>query len=150
MPILPFSGLAAFLMRLVYSAKDWQDNLQSILPGYRERIVHVVLKPDEGGLNLTMNRQTIEKLVDYGKRAGSLLRDDFNLEEHRWRRFLVSMARMEETMEEVASAYAQVPGQFGAFLEDFMRDRAPYRQPQRRPLTSRLTPRIPGPVSTRC
>ena len=129
LPILPFSGLAAFLMRLVYSAKDWQDNLQSILPGYRERIVHVVLKPDEGGLNLTMNRQTIEKLVDYGKRAGSLLRDDFNLEEHRWRRFLVSMARMEETMEEVASAYAQVPGQFGAFLEDFMRDRAPYRQP---------------------
>ncbi len=133
LPILPFSGLAAFLMRLVYSAKDWQDNLQSILPGYRERIVHVVLKPDEGGLNLTMNRQTIEKLVDYGKRAGSLLRDDFNLEEHRWRRFLVSMARMEETMEEVASAYAQVPGQFGAFLEDFMRDRAPYRQPQMPP-----------------
>src|SRR6185437_7129369 len=99
LPILPFSGLAAFLMRLVYSAKDWQDNLQSILPGYRERIVHVVLKPDEGGLNLTMDEETIAKLVDYGKRAGTLLRDDFNLEEHRWRRFLVSMARMEETLD---------------------------------------------------
>ena len=129
LPIQPFSGLAAFLMRLVYSAKDWQDNLQSILPGYRERIAHVVLKPDEGGLNLTMSQQAIEKLVDYGKQAGTLLRDDFNLEEHRWRRFLVSMARMEETLEEVASAYAQVPGQFGAFLEDFVGDRAPYRQP---------------------
>ena len=129
LPIQPFSGLAAFLMRLVYSAKDWQDNLQSILLGYRERIVHVVLKPDEGGLNLTMSQRTIEKLVDYGKQAGTLLRDDFNLEEHRWRRFLVSMARMEETLEEVASAYAQVPGQFGAFLEDFVGDRAPYRQP---------------------
>jgi predicted acylesterase/phospholipase RssA len=129
LPIQPFSGLAAFLMRLVYSAKDWQDNLQSILPGYGERIVHVVLKPDEGGLNLTMSQRTIEKLVDYGKQAGTLLRDDFNLEEHRWRRFLVSMARMEETLEEVASAYAQVPGQFGAFLEDFVGDRAPYRQP---------------------
>jgi predicted acylesterase/phospholipase RssA len=133
LPIVPFKGLAAFLMRLVYSAKDWQDNLQSILPGYRERIVHVVLKPDEGGLNLTMSQQTIEKLVDYGKQAGAQLRDDFNLEEHRWRRFLVSMARMEETMEEVASAYAQVPGQFGAFLEDFVRDRAPYRQPSAPP-----------------
>jgi hypothetical protein len=130
LPIVPFKGLGAFLMRLVYSAKDWQDNLQSILPGYRERIVHVVLKPDEGGLNLSMSQQTIAKLVDYGKQAGTLLRDDFNLEEHRWRRFLVSMARMEETLEEVASAYAQVPGQFGVFLDDFVRNRAPYRQPQ--------------------
>ena len=129
LPILPFSGLAAFLMRLVYSAKDWQDNLQSILPGYRERIVHVVLKPDEGGLNLTMDEETIAKLVDYGKKAGTLLRDDFNLEEHRWRRFLVSMARMEETLDEVATAYAQVPGKFGDFLDDFVRERAPYRQP---------------------
>ena len=129
LPILPFSGLAAFLMRLVYSAKDWQDNLQSILPGYRERIVHVVLRPDEGGLNLTMDEETIAKLVDYGKKAGTLLRDDFNLEEHRWRRFLVSMARMEETLDEVATAYAQVPGKFGDFLDDFVRERAPYRQP---------------------
>jgi len=129
LPILPFSGLAAFLMRLVYSAKDWQDNLQSILPGYRERIVHVVLKPDEGGLNLTMDEETIAKLVDYGKKAGTLLRDDFNLEEHRWRRFLVSMARMEETLDEVAAAYAQVPGKFGDFLDEFARERAPYRQP---------------------
>ena len=53
-----------------------------------ERIVHVVLKPDEGGLNLTMTDATVQKLVDYGKKAGQLLRDSFVLEEHRWRRFL--------------------------------------------------------------
>jgi len=129
LPVLPFAGLGGFLMRLVYSAKDWQDNLQSTLPGYRERIVHVVLKADEGGLNLTMSPTTIDKLVDFGKQAGVLLRDEFNLEEHRWRRFLVSMARMEETLDDVAAAYAQVPGQFGVFLGDFVRDRAPYRQP---------------------
>ena len=128
-PILPFNGLGGFLTRLLYSAKDWQDNLQSTLPGYQERIVHVVLKPDQGGLNLTMSQATIEQLVKYGEEAGTMLRDDFDLDEHRWRCFLVSMARMEETLDDVAAAYAQVPGQFGDFLDDYVRDQAPYYQP---------------------
>ena len=129
-PILPFQGLGGFLARLLYSAKDWQDNLQSTLPGYRERIVHVVLKPDEGGLNLTMTDATVQKLVDYGKKAGQLLRDSFVLEEHRWRRFLVSMARMEQSLDEVAAAYEQDPGKFGEFLDKFVRERMPYRSPK--------------------
>jgi Patatin-like phospholipase len=129
LPIVPFQGLAAFLLRLVYSAKDWQDNLQSTLPGYRERIVHVVLKPDQGGLNLNMSPATIETLVSYGERAGILLRDKFDMDQHRWRRFLVSMARMEQTLDEVAAAYEQVPGQFGKFLDDYVQDDAPYLNP---------------------
>jgi predicted acylesterase/phospholipase RssA len=134
LPIVPFSGLASFLMRLVNSAKDWQDNLQSTLPGYRERIVHVVLKPDEGGLNLTMSEATVKKLVEYGQLAGDKLRDEFDLDAHRWRRFLVAMARMEETLDEVAEAYEQVPGKFGDFLEShYAQDPASYKQdtPQR-------------------
>jgi hypothetical protein len=129
-PILPFQGLGGFLARLLYSAKDWQDNLQSTLPGYRERIVHVVLKPDEGGLNLTMTDATVQKLVDHGRKAGQLLRDSFVLEEHRWRRFLVSMARMEQSLDEVAAAYEQDPGKFGEFLDKFVREQMPYRSPK--------------------
>jgi predicted acylesterase/phospholipase RssA len=129
LPIVPFNGLGEFLLRLVYSAKDWQDNLQSTLPGYRERIVHVVLKPDEGGLNLTMSEATVQKLVGYGKEAGELLRDTFDMNEHRWRRFLVSMARMEQTLDEVATAYEQEPGKFGEFLDKFLQDSKPYKSP---------------------
>ena len=33
-PVVPFQGLLAFLMRLIDSAKNWQDSLQSALPGY--------------------------------------------------------------------------------------------------------------------
>lgn len=128
LPIVAFSGLASFLMRLVNSAKDWQDNLQSTLPGYRERIVHVVLQPDEGGLNLTMSEATVKKLVGYGSQAGELLRDKFDLDAHRWRRFLVAMARMEETLDEVAQAYEQVPGKFGDFLDRYAQDPASYKQ----------------------
>ena len=131
LPVQPFDGLGGFLMRLLMSAKDWQDNLQSTLPGYRERIAHVVLKPEEGGLNLAMDEATIRKLVNYGEQAGETLRDEFDLDGHRWRRFLVAMARMEETLDEVAKAYEGVPGgpeAFGDFLKRYSGETASYRQ----------------------
>ena len=131
LPVQPFDGLGGFLMRLLMSAKDWQDNLQSTLPGYRERIAHVVLKPEEGGLNLTMDEATIRKLVNYGERAGETLCDEFDLDGHRWRRFLVALARMEETLDEVAKAYEGVPGgpeAFGDFLKRYSGEAASYRQ----------------------
>jgi predicted acylesterase/phospholipase RssA len=131
LPVHPFDGLGGFLMRLLMSAKDWQDNLQSTLPGYRERIAHVVLKPDEGGLNLAMDEATIRKLVNYGEQAGETLRDEFDLDGHRWRRFLVAMARMEETLDEAAKAYEGVPGgpeAFGDFLKRYSGEAASYRQ----------------------
>jgi predicted acylesterase/phospholipase RssA len=130
LPIEPFEGLGAFLMRLVDSAKDWQDNLQSTLPGYRERIAHVALKPEDGGLNLAMDEQTILKLVGYGEQAGELLRDKFDLDSHRWRRFLVAMARMEETLDDVAEAYDGLPGgePFGDFLARYPGTKPPYAQ----------------------
>jgi len=130
-PVQSFEGLGAFLMRLIDSAKNWQDNLQSVLPGYCERIAHVVLKPDEGGLNLAMNETTIDKLVGYGKQVGETLCTQFDLDAHRWRRFLVAMARMEETLDEVASAYEGVSGgpeNFADFLARFPQLTSHYRQ----------------------
>jgi predicted acylesterase/phospholipase RssA len=119
-PILPFNGLPDFLYRLVNSAKDWQDSLQSVLPGYRERIVHVVLKPDEGGINLNMDAGTVTKLAKYGEDAGDILCTQFDLDAHRWRRFLVAMARMEQTLDEVATSYYSVTGGTEDF-EDFLK-----------------------------
>lgn len=134
-PILPFSGLPDFLYRLVNSAKDWQDSLQSVLPGYRERIVHVVLKPDEGGINLNMDAATVAKLAKYGEDAGDILCTQFDLDAHRWRRFLVAMARMEETLDEVATSYYSVTGGTEDF-EDFLK-----RYPQ---VASHYTQKNPG------
>ena len=93
--------LPAFLMVLVNAAKDWQDRLQSTLPGYRERIACVYLKDEEGGLNLTMPSVLIDQLVAYGDRAGGLMTGaalmvgdeaPFDFDEHRWRRYLVAFA----------------------------------------------------------
>jgi len=119
LPIQPFHSLASFLLRLIDSAKDWQDNLQSTLPGYRERIAHIALKSDEGGLNIAMDDVTIQKLVAYGQHAGETLCKEFDLDSHRWRRFLVAMARMEESLDELATAYDGMPGGPEAF-KDFL------------------------------
>ncbi|WP_424626906.1 hypothetical protein [Bradyrhizobium sp. SYSU BS000235] len=130
-PLEPIEGILGFLMRLIDSVKDWQDNLQSTLPGYRERIVHIGLVPNEGGLNLAMSDDTIKQLAEYGRDAGDILCTSFDLDDHRWRRFLVAMARMEETLEEVVTAYETLPGKpegFDAFLKRYAEDPSSYRQ----------------------
>ncbi len=117
----PIDGIVAFLSRLIDAAKDWQDNLQSTLAGYRDRIVHVDLKSDEGGLNLTMPQNLVLSLGGYGAQAGIDLRNQFDLDEHRWCRFLVAMDRMDQTLDEIAAAYNGQGGieSFAAFLNRY-------------------------------
>ncbi|HHY48448.1 MAG TPA: RpoH suppressor, partial [Alphaproteobacteria bacterium] len=98
LPIHPVVGLGGFFWALFNTAKGWQDALQAVLPGYRERIVHVALKPDEGGLNLDMDRATIETLLGFGAEAGRHVVQFFELDQHRWRRHLTAVARVEETL----------------------------------------------------
>ena len=115
-PGQPLNGLGSFLFRLIDAAKDWQDNLQGTLAGYRDRIVHVNLKPGEGGINLTMPPDVALTLATYGATAGTLLRDEFNFDEHRWRRFLVAMTRLDETIKEFAAVYDDETRSFADFL----------------------------------
>jgi hypothetical protein len=119
LPIHDIPSLSSFAMALLNAAKDWQDNLQSVLPGYRERVVHVALRPDEGGLNLAMPPDVINDLVEHGAIAGSLAAEEFNLDEHRWRRFLIAMARLEETLDNLATAFKDAP-QGGEPFESFL------------------------------
>jgi predicted acylesterase/phospholipase RssA len=130
-PIQPFEGLAAFALRLIDAAKDWQDNLQGTLAGYRERIIHIYLKPTEGGININMPKKTTAALSEYGARAGEELRDKFDLNEHRWRRFLVAMDRMQTTLAAFAKAHAGEtagPQSYAEFLTAY-----PAKPPEKKP-----------------
>ncbi|MER8408145.1 patatin-like phospholipase family protein [Mesorhizobium sp. M1307] len=109
LPTRGFSGLIAFVFALFDSAKDWQDSLQSILAGYRERIATVNLKPEEGGLNLDMPPERINQLTGFGERAGDLINSDFELNEHKWRRYLVEVRALDEMLRQFADAYAEAP-----------------------------------------
>lgn len=123
-------GLGGFLAQLVDAAKDWQDNVQGTLAGYRDRIVHVNLKPDEGGLNVAMPPSLALTMATYGAAAGATLRDDFDFDEHLWRRFLVAMTRLDETLDEFATAYEGTKGTetVAAFLAAYGNDPLAYKQ----------------------
>ncbi|NUB46593.1 patatin-like phospholipase family protein [Fertoebacter nigrum] len=102
LPTRPFGGLAGFVMAMFDSAKDWQDSLQAVLTGYRERIATVALKADEGGLNLQMPPETICRLTEFGEQAGRTFVEEFDLKEHRWRRFLTELPLIEDLLIEYA------------------------------------------------
>jgi predicted acylesterase/phospholipase RssA len=118
-------GLAGFVMSMFDSAKDWQDSLQSVLTGYRERIATVALKPDEGGLNLDMAAATINRLTDFGEQAGMTIMEEFDLKEHRWRRFLTELPLIEDLLIDYARHWdAAEPGPGDLSYPDLVADAA--------------------------
>ena len=70
-------GLPQFGASILYSARDYRDNMQSRLPSYQERTVQVPLTQSEGGLNLGMESGIIEDLVCRGGVAGEKLLEGF-------------------------------------------------------------------------
>ncbi|MCB1051025.1 MAG: patatin-like phospholipase family protein [Acidobacteria bacterium] len=118
-PIHLIQSLPQFISSILDAARNWQDAQQSILPGYRERIVHIALKPQEGGLNLTMSEQTIQNLTALGALAGQKLIDDFDFTDHRWRRFISTYAAIESAFEDLAEL--QNNQEFQALLNSWQR-----------------------------
>jgi predicted acylesterase/phospholipase RssA len=109
LPTHGFSGLGGFLWALFDSAKDWQDSLQSVLTGYRERIVTVNLNEDEGGLNLDMPDATIADLSRLGTAAGREIVSKFHSDEHRWRRYLVELRAVDAMLRRFAENHERTP-----------------------------------------
>jgi hypothetical protein len=72
-----FDGLVGFFGALFDTARNWGDTELMAMPGYRDRVVHVKLAGDEGGLNLSMPPEIIEALGERGELAGKLLADRF-------------------------------------------------------------------------
>ena len=107
MPVRPVKGLGGFAGSIVNTAKDWQDNMQSMMPGYADRIVTVLLDPDkEGGMNLNMDEATILQLQEYGRMAGKALCAKFDYEQggtgfdqHRYLRAISLLPKLEEALE---------------------------------------------------
>jgi hypothetical protein len=96
--------------------RNWRDNTQGAVPGFRDRIVHVKLTADEGGLNLNMDATKVRSLSQRGRFAGVRLRERFgeagakgdplNWNSHRWTRYRTSMALLQKTMRQMRRAFA--------------------------------------------
>ena len=105
------TGVGSFLNAVLDTALNWADTELMAMPGYRDRIVHVKLAPNEGGINLNMPPETIMRVSCIGKLAGELLAarfapepgkdpqtsEDIELtwDNHRWVRYRSIMTALE-------------------------------------------------------
>lgn len=69
--------LFGFLGALIQSMQNWNDNSLARMPGVRDRVVRVRLKPNEGGLNLNMDPDLIATVSGLGTDAGDALVERF-------------------------------------------------------------------------
>ena len=81
--------------------QNYRDNSQAALPSYRERVVQVRLKPDEGGFNLAMGKTVIEGLVQKGQSAGEKLDREFNKQHHQWGRLRVLVSELDDKFRKI-------------------------------------------------
>ena len=106
-----------FAGAMLGAIKDWHDNVQMKVPGFRDRIVTIKLRASEGGLNLNMGPERITPLVQRGRAAGELLvqrfaqpsRGNFTMpmdwDNHRWVRYRVFAATAEAYLQRLARGY---------------------------------------------
>lgn len=98
----PFAAIVDMAVAIVMSGLRWRDSLQSALPGYQERVIHVGIPPNTGGLNLGMSGDDIRGLSDCGRKAAECIVAEFKgprlggranrWDRHRWIRLRAMLA----------------------------------------------------------
>lgn len=117
LPVREIRTLTEFGSSILNTAKDWQDTLQSLLPGYADRIVTIRLDPvSEGGMHLGMPRETILRLAALGREAGRKVVERFSyargangFDQHRYYRAVSLLPKLEGSLEGLASALDSRP-----------------------------------------
>lgn len=108
-----------FVWGIVGTMQNWKDSTSARMPGFRDRIVHIGLDADEGGLNLNMDKEKIERLSGYGALGGKKLICKFlpkngdayarGWSEHRWVRFNVLLNGVRERTRALRYASREAP-----------------------------------------
>jgi hypothetical protein len=125
--------LAGFASAMLSTIKDWNDAALARLPGVRDRVVHVWLRPNIGGLNILMTGSQIRSLARLGGEASKKLLRKFSKasapngvargwNEHRWVRFNVLRGCLSETLAGLTWSVQQ--SRYSQPLRDQIRDAA--------------------------
>jgi Patatin-like phospholipase len=120
-------NLFAFLGAIFSTSQNYRDTMQSMLSGYRERIVEIKLNDAEGGLNLNMPEEVIEALKQLGDLAGDKLCNEFRFEHHQWVRLKTMMGLLESQLHQVAVAVQNSKFDYDKLLNEQAEDKTfPY------------------------
>ncbi|MDY7092870.1 MAG: patatin-like phospholipase family protein [Acidobacteriota bacterium] len=100
--------LVGFLGAVFRSAQVWHDNGYLKLPAFKDRVVEIWLRPEEGGLNLKMPEKVVQRLVRRGTAAAEMLcqrfadpqrTDDLSWRMHRWARLRTGLEALAEALQ---------------------------------------------------
>lgn len=111
-PISARSGIgevASFLFAIVATMQNWRDILQSRAPGHRDRIVQVPLLAGEGGMNLDMDEDALDRVAQRGAEAGRVLVERFDFDNHWWIRWRNAASAVERYTVSLAKAVDAAP-----------------------------------------
>jgi hypothetical protein len=146
-----FHGVGGFARAVLDTALNWSDTELMAMPGYRDRIVHVKLAANEGGLNLNMPPQVISGLSTRGEFAGKLLAARFaprpgkdpktgehielTWDNHRWIRYRSVMAALEVLTRRFQTAWHDTGKPWRSYSELLSRNKGvnPQSYPLERP-----------------
>jgi hypothetical protein len=107
--------LSKFLGAAVKTMQNRIDEAQMRAPGFRDRIAHVEMDSDEGGMNLDMGEPKIKVLSERGRLAAADLSQAFQADpgsqvitwdNHRWIRLRSAFAALEQMHVEFAQGFA--------------------------------------------
>lgn len=99
------SSFTKFLAAIADTLQNWSDEGQSMLPGYRDRIVEVHHTEEEGGMNLNMKPETIMAMCLRGHAAAVALEKNFNFLRHRDIRYRSAMASLDRAARDMLRKY---------------------------------------------
>ena len=127
----PVKDALGFVGAIFRSAQTWHDNAFLRLPSFRDRVVEIWLKPDEGGLNLAMPEETIRRLIERGSEAGKRLRERFadtpssdplSWDGHRWARLRSGLSGLSVFLHQFIQN-VEHPGPGDRTLNEFLADK---------------------------
>jgi hypothetical protein len=126
MATTPFAAIVDMAIAVVMSGLRWRDSLQRALPGYQERVIHVGIPRNTGGLNLGMSAEDIIGLSECGRSAAERIVAEFKgprlegranrWDRHRWIRLRAMLAATRAFAGEVRRGQAAFAGVDGAPL----------------------------------
>jgi hypothetical protein len=98
-------GIPGFFKQMFDAARNWRDTMQMELPGFSDRVCHIRLRAEEGGLNLNMDSSIVAGLLERGAEAGKAILQNFDFDEHRFTRYLSVMPLLESDLHTMHDAF---------------------------------------------
>jgi predicted acylesterase/phospholipase RssA len=97
--------VGGFMHQLQDAARNWRDELQAELPGFRDRVCQIKTRPGEGGFNLEADPETVGVLIERGHEAGREILRVFDWDLHRAGRYVTLMELLQENLSLLAERF---------------------------------------------